>query len=472
MMFLMLSPLRYLTMIMRIVVLGCLLTVAGILVFAFYPDTHQVASISSSYVDKIPFAYEFPLEYYSRIGKDLLTLELAPSRLSHANLKQEFVFYGCNDRPDSESNPMQFIGLRGNSDIAALSSNRRYYLANTQVNNKKNYLFTEEKKTGALWIEVDASEQEAHVRLGIEEDSSSVPIEFNLKPEPRPAGWKTWEIGAIKVDNSILARQKARWSGQDLFLMQHGGDAFALESQKQRIDFGENSTAYSCFVNEGDCLVWREDRWVFAAPEMETHGLTLLQAKRIEDRLMHISLWSPDGKSKLTLSLIKSPDISDSSKLAQAFVYVGQKSWNEWIFEINGKRQIVKPKDWWLRQDNSWKKLTTKEDIDDYTQLKKRGELLVIGKVIQKDRKRVLTSFLFNAQRTKVSSIEFSMNQHKPMTGENPPPEDKDKKTPDPLHPSVPMELKTQDQKISSPVAFPNTQEAAIKASPPTQGRI
>ncbi|MCP5507977.1 MAG: hypothetical protein H7A37_06730 [Chlamydiales bacterium] len=50
------------------------------------------------------------------------------------------------------------------------------------------------------------------------------------------------ELGKWRVDGTLLARQRARWYGPDMFLKRHGGDEFKDVSGKRRIDFGEKAT--------------------------------------------------------------------------------------------------------------------------------------------------------------------------------------------------------------------------------------
>ena len=388
------------------------------ILYAVFPKRDNPLETPAKKDYKIPHAFETPPSSYNQIGQTLLALDATPSRFSQRDLAQEFVFYGCNDRPDiDDRQSILFIGTRGNSGIAAIPSKTRMYISKNHEKGKSGYLFSPAKTSGGIWMEAEAQAQEAHIRLYIDENdnSPSPPIEFKLKQETRPPGGLDWEIGTYKVDNSLLARQRARWVGKDVFLAHHGGKDFESLNQKQRLDFDEKEKMYSCFVQEGDCLVWKDERWQSAVPGEQTQGLTLLQIKRIDSRIMLVNLWNPDGKHRLSQSLAKIQDLAEQNKTLQAFVYVGTKRWNEWIFQVDGKRQTIKPQDWWLRQDaaaGGWKKLATREEIDAFVNLKIRGDLFVVDKILQKDRERFLTGNLFNAARTKMHPIQLPIKQH------------------------------------------------------------
>lgn len=414
--FLNLHPLRHLIYSIRILLSASILVATAMIFYIAIPKKITEPEIPLKKEIKIPHAFGSLSSDYYRIGQTCLNLDNTPTQFSQRDLAQEFVFFGCNDRPDTEQHqPILFIGTRGCTTMTAIPSNTPMYISKNRETGKPGYIFSPVKTSGGIWMKAAATGQEAQVLLYMEENESKAaavpPVEFKLKPEARPTIGNAWEIGPHKVDNSFLARQKVRWVGPDLFLAHHGGKDFEHLSQKQRVDFGEKEKIYSCFVDEGDCLVWKEDRWQSAAPGVQTQGFPLLQVKRIDSRTMLINLWSPDGKYRLNQTLPRTHDLAELRKTLQNFVYLGTKRWNEWIFQVDGKRQTIKPRDWWIHHEGRWRKLATKEEIDAFVNLKIQGDLFVVDQIVQEGRERFLRGNLFNAARTKMQPIQLPIKQ-------------------------------------------------------------
>lgn len=413
------NPLKFLLKINRFLMLASCTCVIGMIFYIFYPVDVPTTFSKLNENSKMPKELFTSLGNFQSIGNGPLSLR-NNSSLTLPNLKDQFIFYGMNDRPDADKNsPSLFIGIRGNEEIAALSK-QKIYFSKTMENKQIKYRLNQTDSPGSLWLELAQSTeeieagQEVQFKIGLDDPKIAInPVVFHLKPEIQSLRGKNWELDSVKVDSGLLSKQKARWIGLDLFLEKHGGLFFEQNRGKQRIDFGENDTLYSCFVKEGDCLVWKEGRWVWSEPNESTRGFSLLQITKIEERLIQLTLWSPEGWQKIKSTLIKVQDLTETYKNISAFNYLGAKGWNEWIFEVSGKREKVKPLDWWLKQETGWKKLSSKNEIESFVALKIRGDLLVIEKIIQKDNQPYLMGHLFNSARTKMHQIELPLKQKK-----------------------------------------------------------
>jgi hypothetical protein len=411
--FLTFTPLRYLILAVRFLMVAVGATAIGILLFSLFATTETGTPQQLRHLQAVPHLFAAPSESYEKIGQGMLSTNRSAESLTLPNLSHEFVFYGYNDRPDADkSHPILFLGTRGSEKVEAILPQSKIYLSRDTTEGKNCYVIGKERIPGAICFQATAKEKQVLLQLSIDGEKTRT-AEFTLTQETRPLAWKTWEIGPYKVDGGLLAKQKSRWAGPDLFLEKHGGQQFESLNGKQRIDFEEKDKAFSCFVQEGDCLVWGNERWENAVPGEQTQSRSLLQVKRIDDRLMQLCLWSPDGMYKSNLSLIKLQDPIEPGKNMNVFKYLGAKSWNEWIFEVNGSRQTLKTQDWWLREQKGWKKLASKDDILSYVHLKTRGELFVVEKVILKERLKYLSGHVFNAARTKVVAVEIPIKMHK-----------------------------------------------------------
>ena len=114
-----------------------------------------------------------------------------------------------------------------------------------------------------------------------------------------------WDIGKWKVDGTLLARQRARWMGQDKFLERHGGEEYKLRSEKSRIDFGDKNETYSVYVEAGDILAWKDEQFTAMEPGKESQQYPILVVKKVDERLMNLEVWDVEGKKKLALKFIK-----------------------------------------------------------------------------------------------------------------------------------------------------------------------
>ncbi len=116
------------------------------------------------------------------------------------------------------------------------------------------------------------------------------------------------EIGKWKVDGTLLARQRARWLGQDLFLSRHGGDEFADLKDKDRVEFGDGNDRYSVYVKLGDCLIWDGQKWQNVRLGESSINFPLMCVTKVDDRVMTLVLWDVGGQGHVVLNLIKSKE--------------------------------------------------------------------------------------------------------------------------------------------------------------------
>lgn len=230
----------------------------------------------------------------------------------------------------------------------------------------------------------------------------------------RFGGTSGWEIGKNRVDATLLARQRARWFGPDVFLQTHGGKEYADIIGKQRIDFGEGDEAYSVFVGPNDTLIWTNDRWKVVKPGPDSLGKPMLVVKKIDERIMNLELWDPEGKGKVILNLLKSTEAPPPASLINQFKFVGARTRTQFVFEINKERMLLSPQDWLLLTKEGWMKLVTPKEIDDFVDRKLVGPLFIFDEVDRHDDKQFLKGTLFNAARTDMITVEIPLQQTAP----------------------------------------------------------
>lgn len=358
-------------------------------------------------------------EAYNLIGAPLLDLDYHPPRMQLPDLKQKLLYYGQNKRPDAnkDSSLMHFTI---NNHTTSISPSDPLYLVYDKNTQGGTYKFSPNNSPTSLWIEAIPSEKEASLLVRMIDEngevvtSPSINESFELKEkEFARYGGKPWEIGKWRVDGTLLARQKARWFGSDLFLERHGGEEYEELQGKNRIDFNNsnNDERYSVFVTEGSTLIWNGEEWKEVESGMESRDYPLMLVKKIDDRLMNLELWDVEGKKKVGLNLLRSMETWMPQNLQQDFKFLGARTRSQFVFEVDEEKMLLSPHDWLLLTEEGWKKLDTIEEIDDYVDLKERGTLFVFDGIIRSGDQQILKGAIYNPTRTKVHDIDLPVQK-------------------------------------------------------------
>lgn len=359
-------------------------------------------------------------EAYEAIGKDLLTLKFTPPKMELPDLRKLLTYYGPNARPDAhiDSNAVYF-SLVNNKGMAPIAEEEKLYLLYDRNEKPPRYVFSPANSATTLWIEAEPGKEAATVYVNMVNEegeivsSPSDRAEFVLpqKEMTRIARGEPWQVGDQKVDGTLLARQKAKWYGNDRFFEKHGGEEYVSAAQKQRIDFGESDSAYSVFLSDGDILYWDGSKWSQAEPGPETIGKPLMQLKKMTDRILTFELWNEDGSQKMALNVLKSQERWSPEQLRDSFRFISARTRSQYIFEVGKERMTLSPRDWLVKTENGWEKLDTVEEIDDFVERKIQGPLFVFDGVEKKEDRQVLVGTLFNASRTEMKQIELDIPQ-------------------------------------------------------------
>ncbi len=364
-------------------------------------------------------AFQQPQTAYDNIGEPFLHLRYSNPTLQLPNLRQQLLYYGKNERSDADkSMPLLHFAFLGDKAItSALAGDPLYIIYDRQLNPAR-YRFSLNNMPTSLWIEAKSEGNQAKVELkmrgehGEEIRKPEANANFILpeKDYSRFSG-TPWEMGKWRVDATLLARQKARWQGQDLFLDTLGGTEFASQKGKQRIDLGEGADTYAIFAGPSSCFIWKEDRWQEATPGEGTRGYPLLCVKNIDARLMNLELWDINGKGKTNLNLLKSLEPGLNASSMRTFKFIGSRTLSQFLFEIDRKRVTLRPQDWLLQTEKGWIKLDTPKMIDDYVARQLVGPLFVFEGVVRVGDRQVVKGLLFNPSRTQMLSIELPLIQ-------------------------------------------------------------
>lgn len=399
--------------------LSGILLFSAIVIFCLRPSDIVVANPEAIKKSLPICSFAMSKEACDSIGTNAFDLKFSPVSLQLPNLQNHLIYYGKNGRPDALSDtPVLHFGFNGNPASASIISGQRLYLLYDRKKTPNQYTFSPENTETTLWIEPSVRGNEAVVKVSMRNENGEIVREpssnaqFNLpeKEQSRPGG-KAWEMGKWRVDGSLLARQKARWTGIDVFLERHGGPEFSHMQGKHRIDFTDEDETYSVYVGLNDSLIWDKERWKLVEPAQDTLKFPLIVVKKIDERIMNFELWDVGGKSKIVLNLIKAHEIWVPQNIQQMFQFLGARTRSQYIFEIDGNRMLLSPQDWLLQTEEGWIKLTTAQEIDDYVDRQLKGALFVFDGMVRQEDKQILKGVMFNAARTEMQEIEIPVQQ-------------------------------------------------------------
>lgn len=356
---------------------------------------------------------------YDAIGKAGCDLKFASPGLQLPDLRNHLSYYGKNGRPDAQLNqPVMHFSFAGNSTPIAMLPGEKLYLYYDRSKNPAQYVFSSNNTPTPLWIEARAEDREAIVQVRMKNEQGEIlqepaaHAEIRLaEKEPNRVVGRVWELGKWRVDGSLLARQKARWMGQDRFFERHGGEEYKHLLGKQRVDFTDEEENYSVFVGMNDSLVWENGKWRVVQPGDKTLELPLMVLKKVDERVMNFELWDIGGKNKVTLNLIKTNEPWMPQNVQDSFLFLGARTRSQYIFEVDDQRVLISPKDWLVQTKEGWIKLTTAQEIDDYVDRKLIGILFVFDGVTSKEGRQVLLGVMFSPSRTEMQEVEIPVQQ-------------------------------------------------------------
>ena len=391
---------------------------------------------------------------YDAISAPAFKLSFSPLSAQLPDLRRHLIYYGKNGRPDADhENPLMYLTFTGNKSPVSITPGKRLFVIYDKKQNPNQYVFSPNNHEAPLWLEATAQGNQAVIKTGMKLECGEEILEpatyaeFTL-PEKEFVrfGGSTWELGGLRVDGTLLARQKARWCGVDRFIEKHGGEEYKDYQNKHRVDFGEGDEIYSVYLAQGSCLIWKNNRWQSTQPGEHSIDTPMLCVKKVDERVMNLELWDAEGKGKIVLNLIKTNETWAPKTIEEHFKFIGARTRSQFIFEIKTERMMLRPHDWLILTESGWKKLETADEIDQYVDRKLVGLLFVFDHIDKKDDKQIISGTLFNAARTEMVPIELSLQQNATALAKKQG-EDKRKKGKD--ADMVSMAQKTKDSNIS-----------------------
>jgi len=393
--------------------MSCLSLVILIAAFVIYLTTSKISETDANSLNisaKLQYPFSRSDDEYNNIGEPVL--QLSQNKISQIpDLRNILIFHGINNRPDMQNpkNPTVTLSLRGANGTLTIPIQEKAFISYDSDN--KRYIFTHKSPLEANFSLLD---QLLNVIIQI------VPDNINSLEEEYPKATfklkkttlqrrKPWKIDGLNVDNNLFLQQKAQWYGKDLFLETHGGEDFKLIADKERIDFNNKAVPYSIFAKEKESFIWKDSRWQEITLFEDTLSYPLLYIDKIEERMMNISLWSPNGKIENHLHIVKSRETWSPSFLESQIKFIGSKTTSQAIVEINNNRTTITANDWIIYYNKEWTKIESRKQLDNYLNNKLHGELFIFKGLGKNESGPVLQGHIFNRSKTEKHLFEIPL---------------------------------------------------------------
>lgn len=402
-----------------------------LLSFFTYMSVPSEPEMATCDVEKPPLehilpSYFLPLkdEDYETIGPPLFQTRFTPITLQLPDLRAILFYYGINSRPDAKNDAiaLQFgVGPAGGltsapNTLASIAPDTPLYLVYDRTQGAGKYLFSPNNQPTSLWILAEPQDNSSKVNVILQDEEGKhiqdppARAEFTLpQKELSRSGPSNWFLGTLRVDGTLLARQKARWYGQDLFINDHGGSEYRNVVGKERIEFGEGQDRYFVYLGPDSCLIWKDQHWQPALSVTDSTSYPLLCVKKIEERLLRLELWDVDGKARMPLTLLRSTESWNPTQTQKEFVFVSPRTLSQYIFNIRKERVILRVHDWFLLTKEGWKKLVTPSQIDAYVDGNDPGILFIFEGPKDHAGVRVLSGILYNLTRSVKTEVEYPL---------------------------------------------------------------
>lgn len=399
----------------KILLLAILLLICATGVVLIWPEPSSGRATQGAKI--LPAQAAAAEDRYSPLNGPLFSLYYAPPVVQLPNLANEFMYYGMDKRPDAPAEGRSVhLAIRGELEVSTFPIDVPIYLQLQKSESEGNYLFSPKRSETPLWIIPQKSEEEGRLTLLVrmrchdgeivDHPSQHATVVLNETPYGR-IPQQSWTLGPHRADNSLLARLRCCWGGEDRLLEELGESKESIH----RLDFGDGEECYSCFVTAGTTLYWDKERWHEAPEGFSTQPYPILTIQEIEDRLLHLEVWNVQGKGHLTLSLLRSRDTWQPDQVASSLRILGARSWSRLILEAGQQRLEVSPNDWLFFEESRWHKLSTPDEIDAVVARRKAGELMIIDKVERKEGRTLLIARLYNKSRSDVKQLELQLTQ-------------------------------------------------------------
>lgn len=375
------------------------------------PATEKNAAKEKPFV--LPYSFQQKNLIQDALKSHAVSLATIERTVRLPELRSFLTFQGCNERPDlSLSKKRVQFSLRGQSALTANAGEKVYLRFENNrwtVSEKPTSLsvvFTPQEGGGGVDVVVEIQDEKGN-SITTPSEHHRFSLNASALANIHSQQQQKWDVGGMPVEPILLEKQDARWYGKDEMVVALGGEAYAYQVERERIQFGAAASAYVLWVKEGDCFVFDEGKWIAAKPGPETKDKVLLRAKKIDARQLLFDLWNEDGSAHVICVLNRRKEIK--GVLPPEIKIMGARSQKLWIAEIAGERLVISPTDWLLFSEGKVSKIETKKMLDEYISGILDGGLLAFSGIEKADNDTCLVGIFFDPTRSSQENVSIPL---------------------------------------------------------------
>ena len=372
--------------------------------FFFYPfDFHQ--EIHDRIKDTKGAISSYRLE---EIGKGPLSLYPMRRSSSVPDLSREIIVLAKSSRPDTApGQEVLLLTTKGNSHQKTVSSGEQIFLECIKnKDDEDSYVFSNKKTS--LWIRpLLTGGDDVNLEVGV--------FSADLKTESFFEEISQVFVQQVKM---ALARSSAdqtcfdtmrdaAWWGADALFKHYGGLEFKEMTQKHKIEIPSHFGSQIYFVEQGDCLQWKEGMWHLADVNHIDSLCPIAKVISLHNKGLEIQVWDEKGFYPQVIKLDRRSVPSSAAKNDFKISCIRMRSSSQLSCTVGKRRFILKEGDWLLKVGRSWRNLRRMKDIDDCLQHKIRGELFVFDSIEKQQGKIYLKGHLFDEMRVQITPISL-----------------------------------------------------------------
>jgi hypothetical protein len=238
----------------------------------------------------------------------------------------------------------------------------------------------EEKIEGVVWLEAASGEK-------IKAET------FIISPQASPFQGAS----EFAEESPFRILGEARWMGHDVFAEKYGG------KQTLRIAMGGQENPQILDLREKEWIIWHDGSWLKGTLDEKPEAVARVES--VDSKALIFEGWN--GETHVRLSLPFSNPSPFKTSVKEVFNSIRVRSEKQISCMMEKQCLILRVGDWVMKNNGRWKVLRKKEEKDAYQSGKIGGELFVFEKIELKQGQKLISGFLFNAEKTQLVPIDL-----------------------------------------------------------------
>jgi hypothetical protein len=361
--------------------------------------------------------------FYEVIGSGPLSLNASQFSSFTPNLSREIVVIARNTRPDARSEEIcLMLSLKSCKQEQVVLNGQQVFLEfDEKAGPPGDSLKFSPDKT-SLWVRPLVLDKNS-VLIEVVKEVHSDGMESSYEEKTQfvlQVASRMREKAPNPVEElyAQTLRQGKCW-GADMLLQRYGGEEYKELMDRHKVELGDGTSTYLCFLAQGDFLTWEEDHWRPCSLEEMSHNAPAAYVKNLSDKEMEIEVWDESGFYSLNVKLepmripklVCRPDSLPSS--------IRLRTTSQINCVLGKRRLILRKGDWLMRNASGWRILKKFQEIEDCLQHKLKGELLIFDGIEKEMGQILLKGHVFDEMRTQIQSISIPIIAEKKSSRHN-----------------------------------------------------